>query len=89
MFVKLKNDGTVNKNRVILTNNNGQWIQLYFSYETIIAFIKQDGEIVCRQNDWSTTTGKYLNEIQPDKSKRITGEEFENKVSELLSGLKF
>ena len=48
---------------------------LYYSYDTIIAFIGRDG-IKIRKNDWSTTTGKHLNWIDEDKEKRIEGEAF-------------
>lgn len=49
---------------------------LYYSYDTIVAFTGKNG-LVIRENDWSTTTGKHLNWIDTDKSKRIKGEEFE------------
>lgn len=47
-----------------------------YSYDTPIAFIGREG-LVIRENDWSTTTGKHLNWINEDKSRRISGEEFE------------
>lgn len=59
-------------------------LDLYYSYETIIAFSTLETGLVCRVNDWSTTTGKHLNQIQPDKSKRIKGEEFERELEKVL-----
>ena len=48
----------------------------WFSYETLIAF-RCSGGFFIRKNDWATTTGKHLNWIDKDKSKRINSEEFE------------
>ena len=39
----------------------------YFSYQTLIA-VRHKGVLVIRQNVWSTTTGKHLNQINPDHS---------------------
>lgn len=47
----------------------------YYSYNTLVAF-RFKGKIYCRKNDWSVTTGKFLNQIEPDKSRRFTKEEF-------------
>ncbi len=60
-------------------------LRLYFSYDTVIAF--EDGylDIVVSENKWKQTTGRHLNWIEPDKSKRINREKFENKLNELLS----
>jgi hypothetical protein len=57
---------------------------LYFSYDTVIAFSSPKTGLVIRKNDWSTTTGKHLNAINPDKKVRINGEEFEQRLEELL-----
>jgi len=58
-------------------------LSLYYSYNTCIAF-SDNGALVIRKNDWSTTTGKHLNAINSDKSIRINGEVFENKLLEVL-----
>ena len=58
---------------------------IYFSYNTPIAFTKGAGEVIIRKNDWSTTTGKHLNAIDKDKTKRINGEEFEKLLSKKLN----
>jgi len=58
--------------------NGRGWIA--FSYKTPIAFYA-NGELTIRQNDSQTTTGKHLNAIDADKSIRISGEEFENKLA--------
>lgn len=50
---------------------------IYFSYETPIAFRLQGlGLIVCK-NIWSSTTGKHLNMIEPNHNKRIDYEKFQ------------
>ena len=58
-------------------------LDLYYSYETVIAF-RASGGLVIRKNDWSTTTGKHLNAINDDKSRRIDGSEFEKQLKEVL-----
>lgn len=50
-------------------------IELYYSYETIVAFADSNG-LVCSENYWTVTTGKHLNWIQPDKSKRVKHDKF-------------
>jgi len=59
-------------------------ITLNFSYETVIAFDSPFSGFVISENVWSTTTGRHLNEIHPDKDLRITHNEFEKKLQETL-----
>ena len=80
--VKLINDGTINKNRVQIGE-----LRIYFSYETPIAFYSPLTGNKCRVNDWQTTTGRYLNEIEPDKTKRIEGNLFEGMLEQALASL--
>ena len=87
MNIQLKNLGTVNKNFLKIDGSNGNNIKIYFSYETPVSFSARiDGEYQqeTRQNDWSTTTGKLLNECEPDKSKRIDGEQFMRLLEDAL-----
>lgn len=51
-------------------------LTLYFSYETLIAFDHRRTGLVIRENDWGPTTGKHLNAIDDDKSRRIPGNVF-------------
>ena len=61
-------------------------IDLYFSYETVVAFRAPGYGLVVRQNDWGTTTGKHLNQIdRGNKKARLSGEEFEAKLKEMLA----
>lgn len=65
MEVELRNLGTVNKNLVTLKNGYKE-VNLYFSYKTLVAVNN-----VVSENDWSMTTGKLLNELQPNKKARV------------------
>lgn len=62
-------------------------LTLYFSYRTIVAFQHYSTGLVCRENAWSTTTGKHLNAIMPNKKSRISEEEFNKKLQPLLDRL--
>lgn len=62
-------------------------LRVYFSYQTPVAFWTPTTGIVCRENDWSATTGKHLNAIQPKKSKRIVGRLFEEQLSVVVDRL--
>lgn len=48
---------------------------LFFSYRELIAFIV-GGHVTIKQNGNGTTTGKHLNYINPDKTVRVTHEDF-------------
>lgn len=90
--IQLQNLGTANKNRVIINTNKSNFI-LYFSYETLVGinyFLydkngnnEQQKRFVI-ENQWSTTTGKMLNEIEPDKKKRIKPEQFDKEVEKMI-----
>ena len=55
----------------------------WFSYKTLIAFQRGCGDIVVRQNDWSTTTGKHLNAIDDgNKKRRVDAATFERRFEE-------
>ena len=57
--------------------------ELYFSYETCVAFRGEDGKLIVSENVWSKTTGKFLNELQPDKTVRLDYEAFSKKLDVL------
>jgi hypothetical protein len=49
----------------------------WFSYKTLVAFRAEYGNLVVRQNDWSTTTGKHLNAIDDgNKKTRLNAAQF-------------
>jgi hypothetical protein len=58
---------------------------LFYSYATIIAYRDGDDGLVIRENDWNPTTGKHLNWINYDKSIRIDGDLFEQKLKDMLN----
>lgn len=59
-------------------------VSVWFSYETPIAFTNSRGETVIRKNVWGSTTGKHLNAVCSDKSVRIDGESFENRLANFV-----
>ena len=50
-------------------------LTLWFSYQTLIAFRVTGKPLVIQVNEWSATTGRHLNSIDPDKSLRIQSAE--------------
>ena len=67
--IGLSNLGTVNKNLVTISKGN-KWVKLYFSYRTLVGV-----DMIVSQNQWSRTTGKLLNELEPNKKVRVPHEE--------------
>ena len=86
--ITLKNLGTVNKNRVDIdytdAKGNHQFIELYFSYETIVAVKRPGFQLCVAKNEWSNTTGKLLNELEPDKDCRYPHSVIMKNVTEAL-----
>jgi len=56
--------------------------RFFFSYKTLVA-VKKGNKLLISENQWGNTTGRHLNEIDPDKKKRIPHNEFLNKVRAL------
>lgn len=54
----------------------------WYSYETLVAF-RISGEFHIIKNYWSTTTGKHLNWIDPNKSIREDEETFNSNYKRL------
>lgn len=75
MTIELINYGTINKNKVCIGD-----LALFFSYSTIVAFHSEKTGLVCCENCWSNTTGKFLNEIEPRKERRVGKEVFDEKL---------
>lgn len=62
-------------------------VTIWFSYRTPVAFrtFGENGRMVVRENDWGPTTGKHLNWIDGgDKGSRISGQEFERLLAEVV-----
>lgn len=81
--ITLENLGTVNKNCVGIATDKGR-IDLYFSYQTIVGIVFK-GERFVIENQWSTTTGKLLNELEPDKKLRLNEEDFKAKLASIFA----
>lgn len=56
----------------------------FISYETIIAYREGGNNLQVCENVWGNTTGKYLNKIQPSKSKRVPFEEFKRNLQIIM-----
>jgi len=57
--------------------------EIYFSYQTPVAFYTPGTGLVVRENSWGPTTGKHLNAIDSGrKNERISGAEFEQRLAE-------
>lgn len=89
MSISYENMGTVNKNKVVFKSPTKK-LELVFSYETIVHFYYYDknnnilktGTI---ENNWGRTTGKLLGQLEPDKKKRLTQNDFQKKLNEVLN----
>jgi hypothetical protein len=59
-------------------------VELYFSYETLVAFKVPNYQLVSIENCWGTTTGKHLNWIGEPKDARLSSGDFEKVAKECL-----
>ncbi len=59
-------------------------MEIWFSYETPIAFRKSNGRLFARKNEWGPTTGKHLNYIDVHEVDRIPGPEFTDLLANAL-----
>lgn len=58
-------------------------VDYYFSYRTVVAFRSIETGLVCMKNHWGNTTGKHLNWIEPDHSKRVSEKEFKKLLAKV------
>ena len=67
-------------NFYVLTTETG--LRVWFSYETPIAF-QPEGRAypIVRENDWSKTTGRHLNYVDPNKANRLPSDAFEEALA--------
>ena len=66
---------------LVFTHNT---TNIYFSYKTVVAFSTPKSGLIVSENLWGPTTGKHLNWIHPDKSKRVSREKFEKLMNKYL-----
>lgn len=60
-------------------------LELYFSYETPVAFRTSKTGLVVSENIWGSTTGKHLNWLDGGRKEcRIPNDEFEKQLNELI-----
>lgn len=60
-------------------------LDIYYSYNTVIAFRTLKTGLIVSSNQWGITTGKHLNAIDGgDKKSRYDRETFEAKLNEVL-----
>ena len=59
-------------------------IELYFSYETLVAFKVPHYQLVSVENCWGNTTGKHLNWIGEPKDARLSFNDFKTIAKEYL-----
>ena len=78
-LISLENLGTINRNKVTIES-----LTLWFSYKTIVAFQDTFMELVCCENKWSKTTGRFLNDICPNHKDRLEKNIFNKKLLEAL-----
>lgn len=91
MSISFKNLGTINTNQIDIlvsdtTTNKLKILTIFLSYETVVAFSYR-GEFVCAKNEWSRTTGKLLNKLEPNKKKRIPYIDLEKYLSNALQDI--
>ena len=60
---------------------------VWYSYATMVAFQVDGQDKVVSENRWGVTTGKHLNAIDREKSKRVNQKEFEKKWFEVNEAL--
>lgn len=60
-------------------------LDLYFSYETVVAFETTGLGLIVSENIWSPTTGKHINVIAGKNYPRSPREKFEEMLKEVLT----
>ncbi|MFA5149071.1 MAG: hypothetical protein WC491_08120 [Candidatus Omnitrophota bacterium] len=61
-------------------------LEIFFSYSTPVAY-RTSSEFIISENAWSTTTGRHLNIIHPDKTRRVPREVFEQKLADIAASI--
>lgn len=85
-MVRLRN---CNKNSAKNFNKVGIGdLELFFSYETPVAFRTSKTGLVVSENIWGNTTGKHLNWLDGGRKEcRVPNDEFEEQLKELLESM--
>jgi hypothetical protein len=83
---QLPNYGRYAKGQNALVFSMGT-IDVYFSYQTIVAFRSDETGLIVRRNEWGPTTGRHLNAIDGggrDAKKERVGIAFTLMLSDAL-----
>ena len=64
-------------------------LTIWFSYSTPVAFQVGGEPRVIAQNIWGNGTGAHINLIDRDKSKRVSQDEFNARMAEVLAKIDF
>ena len=59
-------------------------LDIFYSYNTVVAFRDGYDGLVISKNYWGSTTGKHLNWINSNKKIRVDSETFDQKLSQVL-----
>lgn len=84
MSIKLHSFGRGDKGKTVVIGD----INLFFSYETLVAFKTPEDGLVCCENVWGSTTGGHLNIIEPNHSLRYDPPSFMTRAEKLLERFK-
>lgn len=60
-------------------------IELWYSYETIVAYTDNQDHLVVCENCWTNTTGKHLNWIMSDKKSRTKSDKFQEMLKDAIA----
>jgi hypothetical protein len=74
--VRLDTEGS---NQTVVTIGD---YDFYFSYKTIVA-VRIAGDLYCTDERFSNTTAKYLNKIEPDKTRRMDSASFDKLIGSI------
>lgn len=87
MLPKIKNYGQYSSDNYGINSLKvtTEHIELWYSYETIIAYRDFQDGLVVSKNDWGLTTGKHLNWINSDKERRLPYDKFYPKLQAALA----
>lgn len=88
MIIRIENRWYVQNQYVVHVNHEGKHLELFYSYESLIAIRNRDTERVILDEklwDYSVTTGKYRNQFLQDGGRRETEKFIKTGVYELAN----
>ena len=86
MIITRKAYGNPTNTTLITHMLKGNRLELFFSYDTLVAF-SLNGNLSVRKNEWGVTTGKHLNLIDNgNKKERLEYSAFSAALSDAYAG---